>query len=160
MSCRIGYGIGKTHAEKQSISRPREGVCGLLKKRVHEMSIKTIPRSEFDRLLAHNPGLKNLMVEPVEWFSNRSGNLLGSIAEGEHVAGCNYAILKRDKKGDFHIRKMMSNFFNLKAARVDLLLSMAETAINQPALPVLLTLFPPSGSWLTEPARGRIQQAV
>jgi hypothetical protein len=124
------------------------------------MNIKIISRSEFDRLLAHHPALKNLMVEQVEWFSNRSGNLLGSIAEGERVAGWNYAILKRDKKGDFHIRKVMSNFFNLKAARVDLLLSMAEIAISQPALPVLLTLSPPSGSWLTEPARGRIQQAA
>jgi hypothetical protein len=54
----------------------------------------------------------------------------------------------------------MSNFFNLKAARVDLLLSMAEIAINQPALSVLLTLPIPPGSWLTEPARGRIQQAA
>src|ERR1017187_1659287 len=126
----------------------------------NEMNIKTISRSEFDRLQAHNPGLKNLMMEPVEWFSNRSGNLLGTIAEGERVAGCNYVILKRDKKGDFHIRKVMSNFFNLKAARVDLLLSMAEIAINQPALSVLLTLPIPPGSWLTEPARGRIQQAA
>jgi len=124
------------------------------------MNIKTISRSEFDRLLAHNPALKNLMVDPVEWFSNRSGNLLGSIAEGERVAGCKYAILKRDKKGDFHIRKVMSNFFNLKAARVDLLLSMAEIAINQPALPALLTLSPPSGSWLTEPVRGRVQHGA
>ena len=124
------------------------------------MNIKIISRSEFDRLLAHHPALKNLMVEQVEWFSNRSGNLLGSIAEGERVAGWNYAILKRDKKGDFHIRKVMSNFFNLKAARVDLLLSMAEIAINQPALSVLLTLPIPPGSWLTEPARGRIQQAA
>jgi hypothetical protein len=124
------------------------------------MNIKTISRSEFDRLLAHNPGLKNLMVEPVEWFSNRSGNLLGSIAEGERVAGCNYAILKRDKNGDFHIRKMMSNCFNLKAARVDLLHSMAGIAISQPALPSVLTLPIPPGSWLTEPARGRIQQAA
>jgi hypothetical protein len=121
----------------------------LLKKGDNEMSIKTIPRSEFDRLLAHDPALKNLMVEQVEWFSNRSGNLLGAIAEGGCVSGWNYVILKRDKKGDFHTRKVMSNFFNLKAARVDLLLSMAEIAINQPSLSVLLTSPIPSGSWLT-----------
>ena len=119
------------------------------------MIIKNIPRSEYDRLLAHNPALKNLMGQQVEWFSNRSGNLLGSIAEGERVAGCNYAILKRDKKGDFHIRKVMSNLFNLKAARVDLLFSMAEIAITQPVPSVLLTSPIPSGSWLTEPTRGR-----
>jgi hypothetical protein len=124
------------------------------------MNIKIIPRSEFDQLLAHIPALKNLMVEQVEWFSNRSGSLLGTIAEGECLAGWNYAVLKRDKKGDFHIRKMMSNCFNLKAARVDLLHSMAGIAISQPALSSVLTSSPPSGSWLTEPARSRIQQAA
>ena len=114
------------------------------------MIIKTIPRSEYDRLLAHNPALKNVMVKQVEWFSNKSGNLLGTVAEGECVAGCNYAILTRDKTGDFHTRKVMSNFFNLKAARVDLLLSMAEIAVNQPALSLLLTSPIPLGSWLTD----------
>jgi hypothetical protein len=89
------------------------------------MFIKTITRSEFDRLLPDNPALESLMVKQVEWCSNRSGTMLGAIAKGEGVAGWNYAILKRDKKGDFHVRKVMSNFFDLKAARVDLSISMA-----------------------------------
>jgi hypothetical protein len=112
------------------------------------MIINNISRSEYDRLLAYNPVLKHVMVNQVEWFSNRSGNLLGTVAEGESVAGCNYAILTRDKTRNFHIRKVMSNFFNVKAARIDLLLSMAEIAINQPALSVLLTSPIPSESWL------------
>jgi hypothetical protein len=33
------------------------------------MSIKATPRSEFDPLPSHNPALKNLMVEQLEWFS-------------------------------------------------------------------------------------------
>jgi hypothetical protein len=90
------------------------------------MSIKAIPRSEFDHLLLYNPALESLMVEQIEWFSNRSGTLLATIAKGEHVAGWNYAIMKRDKRGGFRISKVMNNFFSLKAARVDLLLSMAE----------------------------------
>src|ERR1039457_5547089 len=90
------------------------------------MSISAISRSEFDRLLPQNSEVEHLMVEQVEWFSNRSGNLLGTIARGESVAGWNYVILKRDKKGDPHVRKVMNNFFSSKAARVDLLLSMAE----------------------------------
>ena len=89
------------------------------------MSIKTIPRSEFDQSLPLFPALEALMVEQVEWFSNRSGNLLCAIAKGEGVAGWNYVILKRDKKGDLHLRKVMNNFFSLSAARVDLFLSMA-----------------------------------
>jgi len=89
------------------------------------MSIRAIARTEFDRLLPQNLAVENLMVDQVEWFSNRSGTLLGTIAQGESVAGWNYAILKRDKKGELHVRKVMGNFFDAKAARVDLLLSMA-----------------------------------
>lgn len=65
------------------------------------------------------------MGKEVEWFSNRSGDLLGTLAKGESVAGWNYAILKRDKNGDPHIRKAaIKDFPDSKAARVDLLLSM------------------------------------
>jgi hypothetical protein len=89
-----------------------------------DMNIQSIARSHFDRLPPQNPALDNVMVEQVEWFSNRSGSLLGTVAKGEGVAEWNYAILKRDRKGDFHVRKVMNNIFNLRAARVDLLLSM------------------------------------
>jgi hypothetical protein len=64
------------------------------------------------------------MGEQADWFSNRSGNLLGFVAKGDGAAGWNYAILKRDKDGDFHVCKVMGNFFSLKDARVDLLLWM------------------------------------
>jgi hypothetical protein len=90
------------------------------------MRIKAIPRSEFDRLLPQNPAVESLVGEEVEWFSNRSGSLLGAVAKGEGVAGWNYAILKWDQKGILHVRKVMNNFFSLKAARVDLLMSMAK----------------------------------
>jgi len=125
------------------------------KRRDNEVNIRTIPHSEFNRLLPHNPAMENLMEEQVEWFSNRSGSLLGAVGKGECLAGWNYVILKRDMKGSFHIRKVMSNLSNLKAARVDLLLSMAEITINQPALSVLFTSAIPSGAWLTEPASSR-----
>jgi hypothetical protein len=102
------------------------------------MNIKTIPRSEFDELVPDYPALERLMVEQVEWFSNRSGTVVAAIARGDGVAGWNYAILKRDKKGDFHVRKVMNNLFSLKAAKVDLLLSMAEIGISQPDAPNLV----------------------
>jgi hypothetical protein len=69
MSCRIASGIRKTHSEKKSSVAPKEGVCGLLKNGCNEMSIKTISRSEFDRLVPQNPALESWMVEQVEWFS-------------------------------------------------------------------------------------------
>jgi hypothetical protein len=89
------------------------------------MTIKTIPRSEFDRLAPYNPAVKGWMVEQVEWFSNGSGSLLGTIAKGKGVTGWNYVVLERDKLGDLYIHKVMNNLFSLEAARVDLLLWMA-----------------------------------
>jgi hypothetical protein len=88
------------------------------------MSIRTIPRSEFDRLLPQNSAIESLVGKEVEWFSNRSGNLLGAVAKGEGMADWNYVIVRRDRNGDFRVRKVMNNFFSLSAARVDLLLSM------------------------------------
>jgi len=90
------------------------------------MSIEAIPRSEFDQFLPRHFALESLMGKEVEWFSNRSGTVVGTIAQGEGVADWNYAILKRGKNGDPRVRKVMNNFFSLKTARVDLLLSMAE----------------------------------
>ena len=90
------------------------------------MSIKTISSFEFGQLLPYFPALESLMAEQVEWFSNKSGTLLCAIARGEGVASWNYVILKRDKKGDLRVRKVMNDFFNLSAARVNLFLSMAE----------------------------------
>ena len=94
-------------------------------KKRNESGIKTIPRSRFDRLVLQNFALESLMGEEVEWFSSRSGNLLGTVAKAAGVAGWNYAVLKRDGNGDFRVRKLMNSFFGLKHARVDLLLSMA-----------------------------------
>jgi hypothetical protein len=102
------------------------------------MIVTAIPRAEFDQLLPHNSVLENLMVKQVEWFCNKSGNLLGTIGKGQSAAGWNYVILKQDKEGGFHIHKVMNNFFDLKLAKDDLLISMAELAIEQPDLSVPL----------------------
>jgi hypothetical protein len=163
MTRRIDSGFRKTHGEKQSAVTPNEGICGLLKNGGNAMSIKTIPRSEFDRLVPQNPVLESWMVEQVEWFSDTSGKLLAAIAKGKGVAAWNYVILERDQKGVFQVRKVMSNFFSSEVARVDLwlcmagsekiaridvLLSMVESeksnCANQPNVPVLLTSPAPS----------------
>ena len=116
----------------------------LVQRKMHEINNRAIPRSEFDRLLLHNTVLENLMVEQVEWFSNRSGSLLGTVAKGQRVAGWNYAILKRGKKGGFYVHKVMNNCSSSNAARVDLLISMAEIAIDEPDLSVVCTSPAPS----------------
>ncbi len=78
------------------------------------------------------------MVEQVAWFSNASGNLLGAIAKGKSEADWNYVVLKHDKAGGFQVHKVMSNFFALKLAKDDLLISMAELATGQPDLSIPL----------------------
>jgi hypothetical protein len=102
------------------------------------MMIRTIPRFEFERLLPQNSLIEHLMVDQVEWFANASGNLLGIIAKGKSVAGWNYVILKRNKEGNLHVHKVMNSYFSRKAATDDLLISMAEMAIEQPDLAVPL----------------------
>ena len=88
-------------------------------------NIKSITCTDFDQLQPLHDVLESLMGEQVEWLSNRSGSLLGIVARGEGVAGWNYAILKRDREGEFHPSRVMGNFFSQKDARVDLLLLMA-----------------------------------
>lgn len=143
------------------------------------MSIKTIPRSEFDRLVPHNPVLENWMVERVELFSDTSGNSLGAIAKGEGVAAWNYVILKRDQKGTFQVRRVMSGLFSLEVARGDLLLWMGGSekiaridallstvegvkgkCANQSNLPVLLTSPAPSEIADRNPETADIELAV
>lgn len=98
-------------------------------KKNNERGIETIPRSQFNRLVPQNSALESLMGEEVECFFDRSGNLLGAVAKGVGVASWNYAVLKRDSKGDFHVCKLMNSFFGLKHTRVDLLVSMAGFAL-------------------------------
>ena len=106
----------------------------LVQRKIHDVNNRSISRAEFDGLLPRGPVLENLMAKQVEWFSNPSGSLLGSIGEGERTTSWKYAILKQGRDGNFHVHKVMNSFLSLNAARVDLLISMAETAIDQPDL--------------------------
>ena len=78
------------------------------------------------------------MIDQVEWFTNSTGNLLGTLAKGKSVAECNYVILKRDQDGHFQVHKAMHNLLDLKTAKKDLLISMTELAVEQPELAVPL----------------------
>jgi hypothetical protein len=85
---------------------------------------KNIPPPDLGRLLPNTPAVENLIEDGIEWFSNQSGSLLGTITNS--MTGWKFAVFKQDTKGDFHVRKVMNSFLNLKAARAELLLSMAE----------------------------------
>jgi hypothetical protein len=90
------------------------------------MSFRTIVCPDLDRLLPDDPAGEKLVNEGIEWLSNPTGDLLGTITNNDSLTGWRYAILKQDTKGDFRVRKVINSFHSLKDARAELLLSMAE----------------------------------
>jgi hypothetical protein len=89
------------------------------------MVIKAIGRAEFIRRLSLDSDLEHFIGKEVEWFSNRTGNILGTIALGDKAKGWNYVILKRNPLGKFHACDVVCDFYNHGAARVDFMLAMA-----------------------------------
>ncbi len=63
------------------------------------------------------------MVNQVEWFTNKVGNIIGTIA-GKEDDGWNYAVLKEDRRGNFRVCNLGGDSFSLEAARSRFLLDM------------------------------------
>jgi hypothetical protein len=95
------------------------------------VSVKSIDNGEFKRLLPSHLVLENLMPGQVEWFGNKARNRIGTIAAGKGQAGWRYAILRRDKVGDFRVCDVRANFSSQQAARVDFLLAMRGSGPSQ-----------------------------
>jgi hypothetical protein len=88
------------------------------------MVIKAIGRVEFIRRLSLDSDLEHFIGKEVEGFSNRTGNILGTIALGDSSRGWNYVILKRNQLGKFHACDVVCDFYNHEAARVDFMFAM------------------------------------
>ena len=95
------------------------------------MGVKDISRAEFNRLLPLHSGLENLIGKEVEWFSDKRGNILGTIALGDSSRGWNYVILKRDRVGKFHVCDVACNIYSHAAARVDFIIATVAAAQNR-----------------------------
>ena len=65
------------------------------------------------------------MAWQIEWFANEAGTTIGTIAVGKEDEGWNYAVLGRDRTGDFRVLKLGGDLFSLDDARADFLLEMA-----------------------------------
>ena len=90
------------------------------------MRINSISRAEFiRRLLLHND-LERFIGGEVEWFANRLGNILGTIALGDANRGWNYVIFKRNRTGKFHVCTVVCDFYSRAAARVDFMFAAAS----------------------------------
>ena len=65
------------------------------------------------------------MVWQTEWFANKAGTTIGTLALGQADEGWNYAVLGRDKTGDFRVYKLGGDAFSLDDARAEFLIEMA-----------------------------------
>ena len=73
------------------------------------------------------------MAQQVEWFSNKAGNIIGTIA-GTVEGGWSYAVLKGDRKGNFRVCNLGGDSYNLKAARSRFLIDMETTEKTEEAI--------------------------
>ena len=88
------------------------------------MSVKSISSWKFNRFLpAHNhPG--TVLGKEVEWYADDPENRIGTIAFSKEQRGWNYAILRRDWMGDFHVCNLKANLPNFRAASAGCVLAM------------------------------------
>lgn len=88
------------------------------------LSLKNINSWQFNRFLPPRNHLGTVIGEEVEWFADGPENSIGTIAFNTKDGGWNYAILRRDWKGDFQVCDLNAKFQSFPAARVDFLLAM------------------------------------
>jgi hypothetical protein len=85
---------------------------------------ESIRKEQFDRFRPPDLGLESLMVWQMEWFANKAGTTIGTLALCKADKGWNYAVLRRDQTGDFQVHKLGGDAFSLDDARSDFLLEM------------------------------------
>jgi hypothetical protein len=81
----------------------------------------------------------------VEWFANKTGTTIGTLAAGKRDEGWNYAVLNRDKAGNFQICKLGVDAFSLDDARSEFMCEMAAAETRQAGNWNLVGLPPLSG---------------
>ena len=86
--------------------------------------IKEIGRREFIRHLSLENDLEHFIGKEVEWYANPTGSLIGTIAFGDRSRGWNYVIFKRNRAGRFHVSRVVCDFYDRAAARVDFMFAM------------------------------------
>jgi len=96
------------------------------KKGPEVLSLKTISSRRFNRFLPAGNHLGTAIGEEVEWFVDDPENAIGTIAFDTDARGWNYAILRRDWKGDFQVCDLRAGFHNFAVTRADFLLTMTN----------------------------------
>jgi hypothetical protein len=98
------------------------------------VSFESIRREKFDQFLPPDLGLDSLMEWQVEWFANKTGTTIGTLAAGKMNKGWNFAVLKRDEAGNFQVYKLGIDAFSLDDARSEFMCEMAaaENSVSPP----------------------------
>jgi len=89
------------------------------------VSFQSIRKDKFDRFRSPHLGLESLMPWQIEWFANKTGTIIGTLAVDKVDEGWNYIVLGRDERGDFRVLKLGGDAFSLDDARTELLFEMA-----------------------------------
>ena len=60
----------------------------------------------------------------IEWFANKAQDLIGTIALTKAGRSWNFAVLKRNRQGNFQVCDIGENFFNLTQTMVQFMYAM------------------------------------
>jgi hypothetical protein len=87
------------------------------------MKVREISRWEFGRLLPMRFILDEIIGIETEWFADEGGGLIGTLAQ-QTDEEWSYAVLKRDKKGEFCLTTLREHILDRSAAHDQLLRTM------------------------------------
>lgn len=81
------------------------------------MAIKSISRGELDQFLPHRGTIGRFIGAEVEWFADKEGKIIGTIAEGTTNMDWGYVVLRRDERGEYLFWDLKTRIGSCDAAR-------------------------------------------
>ena len=91
------------------------------------MMIKSISQMEMDQFLPCRFHIDRFIGAEAEWFSDRIGNIIGTIAEGATNAKWGYAVLRRDDNGLYRFWGPKTRIDCCDTARIQIVQAMEAT---------------------------------
>jgi len=89
--------------------------------------IKSISQVEMDQFLPHRFHIDRFIGAEVEWFSDKVGNIIGTIADETTKMNWGYAVLRRDDSGKYQFWDLETRIRSCDAARIQIVRSMEAT---------------------------------
>lgn len=83
-------------AQQASKNQPQPSLVGEASE-----SFESIRKERFDQFRPPPLGLESLMAWQIEWFANKAGTTIGTLAKGKVTTGWDYAVLEREQTGNF-----------------------------------------------------------